>query len=146
MRICACALFLAFCLVASPQNGRVDDDSSRILALESAWNYAELKHDSRALSMLLAETFKYTDADGSFMNKSEWLTHVTKEADQYEQLGNSSMIAHVCGSAAVVTGRYREKINVQGKMVTRSGRFPDTWIHQNAEWRCVASQATLISP
>jgi hypothetical protein len=27
----------------------------------------------------------------------------------------------------------------------RSGRITDIWIQQNAKWKCVASQATLIS-
>ena len=80
------------------------------------------------------------------MNKSQWLAHVKDEVDQYEQLGNSGMVVHVYGNAPVVTGEYREKIKVRGKAVVRSGRFTDTWIQQNGEWKCVASQATLISP
>jgi ketosteroid isomerase-like protein len=122
------------------------DESGRILALEKAWNEAGLKHDARALSMLLAETFAYTDSDGTFMERSQWLAHVKNEVDQYEQLANSGMTAHVYGSAAVVTGKYHEKIRVEGKVIVRAGRFTDTWIQQNAEWKCVASQATLTNP
>ena len=144
--IAGCVLLMAMCLVVGAQNGRVaNDESARILSLENAWNQAEVKHDARALSLLLAETFEYTDSDGSFMNKSHWLAHVKNEVDQYEQLGNSGMTVHVYGNAAVVTGEYREKIKVRGKAVVRSGRFTDTWIQQNGEWKCVASQATLIS-
>ena len=80
------------------------------------------------------------------MDRSQWLAHVKSEADQYEQLGSSGMTAHVYGNAAVVTGKYREKIRIGGKAVVRSGRFTDIWIQQGREWKCVASQATLITP
>jgi len=78
------------------------------------------------------------------VNKRQWLANINNEADQYEQLGNSGMTVHLYGNAAVVTGEYHEKVKVRGKAVARSGRFTDTWIQQNGEWKCVASQATLI--
>src|SRR5713226_4852787 len=146
-RTIGCILLVAICLpIAAQRENVAGDESTRVLSLENAWNQAEVKHDARALSLLLAETFEYTDSDGSFMNKSHWLAHVKNEVDQYEQLGNSGMKVHVYGNAAVVTGEYREKMRVRGKRVMRSGRFTDTWIQQNGEWKCVASQETLIAP
>ena len=94
--------------------------------------------------MLLGETFEYTDSDGTLMDRGQWLAHVKKGADEDEQLGNSGLTAHLYGNAAVVTGKYQEKINVGGKAILRSGRFTDTWIRENAEWKCVASQLTLM--
>ncbi len=32
----------------------------------------------------------------------------------------------------------------KGKPYTRRARFTDTWIKQNGQWKCVASQSTLI--
>ena|SRR5271166_4305769 len=143
----SCVLMVAMCLAADAQNRTADGDTTmRILALENAWNEAELKHDAQALSLLLGETFAFTDSDGSFMNKGQWLSHVKGKVDQYDQLGNSEMKAHVYGDAAIVVGKYREKIKVGGKVILRTGRFTDTWIQQNGEWKCVASQSTLISP
>jgi len=144
--ICGCALLMAICVASAAQDGRGDsDESGRILSLENAWNAAELKHDARALNMLLAEAFTYTNADGTFMDRSQWLGQVKDEKDQYEQLRNSGMTVHVYGNAAVVTGKYREKVKIGGRAIVRSGRFTDTWIRQNGEWRCAASQATLIN-
>jgi ketosteroid isomerase-like protein len=65
--------------------------------------------------------------------------------DHYEQLGSSGMAVHLYGNVAVATGMYREKLTEKGKVVVHSGRFTDVWIQQNGEWKCVASQATLIS-
>jgi len=122
-----------------------NNDEGRILSLENAWNQAETIHNVEAMSMLIGDPFAYTDVDGSFMDRRKWLSHIRNEVDQYEQLGNTGMQVRVYGNAAVVTGDYHERIKIKGKPVIRSGRFTDTWIHQNGEWKCVASQATLMS-
>ena len=121
------------------------DQSARVLSLENAWNQAEVTHDAQALSTLLAETLDFTDDDGRLMNKSQWLAHIRNGVDHYDQLSSSGMSVHLYGNVAVATGMYQYKITEKGKGVMRSGRFTDVWIQQNAKWKCVASQATLIS-
>src|SRR6202021_719736 len=142
-RIAGVILLAAICLTAAAQKGKeTNDQSERILTLENAWNQAEKNHDTKALTMLLGETFDFTDDDGRYMNKREWLAHITKEEDHFEVLGNSGMAVHQFGNVAVATGVYRSKMGT-GRLL--SGRFTDVWIQKNGEWKCVASQATLIS-
>ena len=107
----------AMCLAAGAQDGNaVNEASAMLLSLENAWNGAELKHDAKALDLLLADIFEYTDSDGTFMNRIQWLEHVKKGVDQYDdQLGNSGMTVRVYGNSAVVTGQYRERTKVKGK-------------------------------
>jgi hypothetical protein len=144
--IAGCVLMVATCLAIAAQNGKVaSDESGRIVSLESAWNQAEVQHDARAMGMLLAETFEYTDSDGRFMNRGQWLDLIRNGVDQYEQLGNTGMTVHLYGNVAIVTGGYRERIKSKRNALVRFGRFTDTWIEQNGQWKCVASQATLIS-
>jgi hypothetical protein len=96
--IASCILLVAMCLAIAAQNGKVaSDESGRIVSLESAWNQAEVQHDARAMGMLLAETFEYTNSDGRFMNRSQWLDLVRNGVDQYEHLGNSGMTVHLYG-------------------------------------------------
>ncbi len=136
---------MAFLLMGA-QDVKIDSEKSRtVLTLENAWNQAEVNHDAKALELLLAETFVYTDSDGSFMNRSRWLSHVKLGVDDYQQLSNEDQTAHVYGDTVVVTGAYRERIRIMGKSVLRRGRFTDTWIYRNGRWECVASQATLIT-
>ena len=145
-RTIGCILLVAICLpIAAQRENVAGDESTRVLSLENAWNQAEVKHDARALSLLLAETFEFTDDDGRFMNKSQWLAHIRNGVDHYEQLGNSGMAVHLYGNVAVATGIYQDKIREKGKIVSRSGRFTDIWTRQNGDWKCVASQATLIA-
>src|SRR5258708_3267688 len=130
-------LLVAICLEIAAQPGHeAVDESARILSLENAWNQAEVRHDARALSLLLAETFEFTDDDGHFMDKSQWLAHIKDGVDHYEQLGNSGMAGHFYGDVAIVTGRYKDKMEEKGKVVGRSSRFTDVWTRQNGEGKC----------
>jgi len=142
--ILLCVVVLA-AHTAYTQNRSPAGDQVRIMALENAWNDAEMNHDVAALELLLSDTFVYTDSDGSFVEKNQWLDDIKKAADQYELLANSGTKVVLYDNTAIVTGEYREKIQIKGKFVVRSGRFTDTWIRQGGQWKCVASQSTLIS-
>lgn len=133
------------CAAMCAQNGSSDSDNSgRIMALESAWNQAEVEHDNKAMSLLLADSFQYTDFDGTFMNKNQWLEVVRKSVDQYEELGNSGMLVHIYGNVAIVTGGYRQRLKNKKNAAVRLGRFTDVWVLQYGQWKCVASQSTIV--
>jgi len=90
---------------ATIQNERSDgNESGRILSLENAWNQAETGHNAVAMSMLIADPFAYTDDDGVFMDRPQWLSHIKNDVEQYEQLGNTAMKVQLYGNAAIVTG------------------------------------------
>lgn len=137
-------LLLAAVFVLSQMHLRAQDsDKMRVLALENAWNEAESHNDLKALAQLLAPTFVYTDAEGSFMSKEQLLASI--RASRSTQIVNEGMKAEAYGTAIVVTGSYREQGTENGKAYTRRGRFTDTWILQDGQWLCAASQETLIS-
>ena len=120
-----------------------DSDKARVLALENAWNEAEKHRDANALSALIAPTFAYTDIDGTFLEKEQFLSSI--RASHASQIVNENMRAEAYGNAMVVTGSYREQGSENGKSYTRRGRFTDTWIEKDGQWLCVASQETLIT-
>jgi hypothetical protein len=145
-RLLECVLLVAICVAAAAQSGSTaGDESARVLSLENAWNQAEVTHDAKALSTLLAETFDFTDDDGQFMNKSQWLAYIRNGDAHYAPLGYTGMKVHLYGNVAVATGIYQDKVKEKSKWFVRSGRFTDIWTQQNGVWKCVASQATLIS-
>ena len=67
----ACLLVLLSALLL-----RADDaDQSKLLALENAWNLAQVHRDDKALRSLVSDDYVYTDYDGTVMNKSQsWPT------------------------------------------------------------------------
>lgn len=142
----ASVVFLAFLRMGAQAAKTADEKSEAVINLENAWNYAEEQHDGAALRLLLAETFTYTDYDGTIMDRDQWLRKVESSAKDYQHLSNVEQNARVYGDAVVVIGVYVEKMKIKGKDVDRRVRFTDTWIFQNSHWECVASQSTLTAP
>jgi hypothetical protein len=141
----AAALLVAFLVIGAQSGKTAADKSQSVINLENAWNQAEVRHDGDALKLLLAATFTYTDYDGSFMERDEWLKKVQGESKDYREMANVAQTAHAYGDTVVVTGIYVEKLKIKGKNVDRRVRFTDTWIFENGHWECVASQSTLMA-
>jgi len=132
-------IIAAVCAAAVLYAVAQDSGKARVLALENAWNEAESHRDVNALAGLIAPTFVYTDADGSFRDKQQFLASI--RASGASQIVNEGMKMETYGDVIVVTGSYSEK----GKPYSRRGRFTDTWVEKDGQWLCVASQETLIS-
>src|ERR1700737_5243361 len=73
MRLTLCFLLLSSLLMARDPAKDSDADSGKLIALENAWNQAQLHHDAKALNNLVSDTFVYTDYDGTVMNKAKFL-------------------------------------------------------------------------
>ena len=119
-------------------------DESKILALENAWNQAQLHHDATALDQLLPATFVNTDYDGTVMNKAQFLADLKDPAYQASLVVNQDVKIYSFSNAAVVTGTYHTKGRYKGKPFEHWGRFTDTWLFQDGIWQCVASHSSLI--
>jgi ketosteroid isomerase-like protein len=137
------ALFLC---ATSPfaQDKPASSDEIQIRQLERAWNQAEANQQVNEVSNLVDDTLVYTDYDGSFMNKSEYLKWVAAPDQKADHLFDEGMTVHVYGNAAVVNGIYRESGTNKGKKYVIRSRYTDTWIRRDTIWRCVASHSTLI--
>jgi ketosteroid isomerase-like protein len=119
-------------------------DEGKILALENAWNQAQLHHDANALSQLLPATFVYTDYDGTVQNKAEFLKDLKDPNYQASLVTNENVKIYSYSAAAVVTGTYHTKGKYKGKPFEHWGRFTDMWVFQDGLWQCVASHTYLI--
>lgn len=141
-----CAMLLAATAMGETReqsSGRGDE--AVITTLENAWNLAEARRDVSALNDLLGSNLVYTDIDGSFMNKQQFLDSAKNSPVDGNSIENENVTVHMYGNSAVVTGEYREKGTMHGKPLLRRGRFTDTWVKENGTWLCVASQSTLIT-
>jgi len=125
------------------------DDSSHgsktlLLALENAWNKAQLQHDSKALDGLLAESFISTDNDGVFMTKAQFLVDNSDLSYAASLMTNSDEQVFLYENAVVVAGTYHAKGSYKGKPFDHYGRFTDTWIYANGKWLCVATHTSAL--
>ena len=118
-------------------------DSAKIIAMENAWNQAELTNDAPAVQLLLADDFVMTTAEGTLYNKAQIVASVRDKSYQPEVLQSSDMVIHAHGTTVVVTGAYYEKGVDKGKPWERRGRFTDTWVFTSGRWQCIASQFSV---
>jgi len=139
-----CVLLTIFSLSAPSRPSDSSIHESKLLALENAWNQAQLHHDSKALDSLVSDTFVYTDYDGTVMNKAQFLADLRDPTYRATLITNEGMKVFSYQDMAVVIGRYHTKGSYKRKPFEHYGRFTDTWVYQDTMWRCVASHTSLI--
>ena len=136
--------WLAFNLPATAQLPKSNASETQLMALENAWNQAQIHHDDGALANLVGEKFIYTDTDGSVLDKAQFLKD-SKDPDYKATLvANDNVKVDLYDNAAVVSGRYHAKGTYKAKPFDHYGRFTDTWIYLKGQWQCVASHTTLL--
>ena len=143
MRLAVTAGIIAL-LLAPLARAAEQADETKILALENAWNQAQLHHNSTAVASMISESFVYTDYDGTVMNKTQFLADLKDAFYRANLIENDNVKVFTYSGAAVVIGIYHTKGNYQGKPFEHWGRFTDTWLFQNKLWLCVASHTSLI--
>ena len=119
-------------------------DESKLIALENAWNQAQLHHDAKAVEDLIGDSFVYTDYDGSVMNKAQFLADLQDPAYRATLIANENVKVFPYENVAVVVGTYHTKGSYKRQPFEHYGRFTDTWIYHNFTWQCVASHTNLI--
>jgi hypothetical protein len=142
------SLFLGLALHAAAQTTPLSNSSeqaSKLIALENAWNQAQLHHDSGALNSLVGEAFVYTDTDGTVMNKSQFLADAEDPNYHATVMSNENIKVYPYPNTAIVVGTYHAKGTLKGKPFDHYGRFTDTWIYLKGIWQCVASHTTLAT-
>jgi ketosteroid isomerase-like protein len=146
LRIVAIALlsFAAALITAAQEKTDASADKSMILALESAWNQAEIHHDASAATAIIADTFISIDHHGVILNRSQYLAGLKDLSFKPEEIVNPDTSVYLYGDVAIATSGYRTKGTDSGKPFVHRGRFTDAWIKRNGEWKCIADQETLI--
>ncbi|MBI3476066.1 MAG: nuclear transport factor 2 family protein [Acidobacteria bacterium] len=138
-------LVLACAMVADAQAPVRDAkaEKSMLIALENAWNQAQIHRDGEALSRLIADKFVYTDWDGTLLNKAQFITGSKDPSVDTTLVANNDVDVHFYPGFAIVTGAYHAKGTNRGKPFDHYGRFTDTWISSDGQWQCVASHTNL---
>ncbi|HEY7095962.1 MAG TPA: nuclear transport factor 2 family protein [Terriglobales bacterium] len=139
------AILMLTLSVAHAQDSRRSDEGKLVLALDNSWNRALEAKDIKALDLLLADTLKSVDIDGSMQSKAEFLASI--KAPDYHPPAHSvteESSVEVYGDSAVVVGIFRTTGVDRGRKYVKRERFVDTWTRNNGTWKCVATVAVLI--
>jgi hypothetical protein len=141
------ALFVPLLLALSVgAQGQLSDSAanvSKLIAIENAWNMAQLHYDAKALDSLMGDKFVYTDYDGTVMNKAGFVADLKDPSYAAKLMVNSDVAVHIYQNAAVVIGAYHTRGTYKGKPFDHRGRFTDMWIYHDNRWQCVASHTNL---
>jgi ketosteroid isomerase-like protein len=137
-------LLLTMLASAQVRSKSTDAERSKLIALENAWNQAQIHRDGPALESLLADTFVYTDWDGTVMNKSRFIADTKDPSVETTLVANEGVDVYFYPGTAVVTGAYHAKGKSKGHPFDHHGRFTDTWIEMNGQWICAASHTNLV--
>jgi ketosteroid isomerase-like protein len=145
------ALLLAALLVCagtSASYAQQDSDSdsdaeSKIVAMEHVWAQAYTVKDPRALARILDDAFICVASDGRQMNKAQVMADVMTSTAL--QVLTESMLVHLHGDTAIVSGTFRTKGMEHGKPFARRERFVDTWLYKNGKWVSLTTMVTLAA-
>jgi ketosteroid isomerase-like protein len=112
---------------------------SKIVAMERMWVQAYASKDPKALERILDDTFVNVNADGNLQSKADVLAEVRKSTEQFVM---ESMVVHLHGDTAIVTGVFLVKEAERGKLSAWRERFVDTWVYKGGQWVSIAGVVT----
>ena len=122
-------LTLGFVLLRSLLMARhpADDntaDASRLIALENAWNQAQLHHDAKAVSHLVSDGFVYTDYDGTVMNKAAFLKDLKDPDDRASLIANDESESFHMSMQLLWSGRTTPREPTSASPSSTTGALP----------------------
>ena len=137
------ALLACVGIWAGPVAGDTDSDvEAKVLAMQHMWGQAYVSKDPKALERILDDAFVNVDSDGILQTKAAVVAEVrTSTAVQFL---TESMVVHLHGDAAIVTGVFQIKGVDHGKPYAQRERFVDTWLYKDGQWVSIAGFVTRI--
>ena len=118
------------------------DVEAKILATQHMWGQAYVSKDPKALERILDDAFVNVDSDGILQTKAEVVAEVnTSTAVQFL---TESMVVHLHGNVAIVTGVFEIKGVDRGKPYAQRERFVDTWLYKDGQWVSIAGLVTRL--
>lgn len=118
------------------------DVEAKVLATQHMWGQAYVSKDPKALERILDDAFVNVDSDGILQTKAEVVAEV--RTSTVVQFLTESMVVHLHGNTALVTGIFQLKGVDRGKPYAQRERFVDTWFHKNGQWVSIAGLVTRI--
>lgn len=110
----------------------------RLIQLDKAWTFAELKGDKKAAAELIADDYTGTTQRGVVENKQQYLASLAANADSVK---SGDYQIRVFGNTAIMT----HSGTVEG---VRNMKFRSThiWMKRGGKWLIVAHHGSPVMP
>jgi Domain of unknown function (DUF4440) len=102
-KIASLLLLLPLSLAIGQHSAESSRKDSPVIGLENAWRQAELHHDMKAASAMLADSFFYIDAEGGLETRAEYVAGIGVKSYHPEELKNEDLKVVMYGDTAIVT-------------------------------------------
>jgi ketosteroid isomerase-like protein len=116
-----------------------------ILKLEKDWDSATLKGDAAFLERIYASDIFITNSDGTISTGAQDIAAFKSGETVYTTSVSDNMKVHIYGDTVVVSGRNTTTGKEKGKVFSRQTFWTDTWVKIAGQWKCAATQGTLIA-
>ena len=120
------------------------DAAAKLIAMEHLWAQSYVNKDPKALERILDDDFVNVETDGKIQTKGEILAEV--KIAGASQFLTESMVVHLHGDTAIVTGIFLIKGVERGKPYAERDRFVDTWFRKKGQWVSMAGLVTRVEP
>lgn len=139
-------------LMITPSFGQAKDRSNKesgnveqaLMHIEQEMVDALLKGDVSANERYLADTYIFTDPDGTVMDKTRMVADLKSGDLKFESSKVDDMKVQGFGNAAVVTYGTTDKGTYKGKDLSGRYRWTDVFVKRNGRWQIVATQGTRV--
>lgn len=127
-------LYVSSIAFSQYKKGSVEE---KLIELDRAWTFAELKGDKRAAAAMVAEDFAGTTQRGEIQNKARYIESVVPNADMVKA---DDYKVTIYGNMAIMTHRS----TVSG---VRNIQFRSThvWMKRGGKWLIVAHHGSQVS-
>jgi ketosteroid isomerase-like protein len=144
-------MLLAFTLMstaATTPTGNTLSDSDQLIANENAWAKASLDGNADRMASYMAEEYveltwetatESAPAHWSSTGKKQWVEAVRRRTEVYTSVKVRNLSVHVQGTVAVVTGEYSQTGTHNGKDISGTGIYANTWLKRDGRWVVVHS-------
>ena len=115
-----------------------------IRALEERRYRAMCEADAKTLDELLGDSLVYTHSNASADSKKSYLDGVRAKKWNYRKIERPEENIQLHGDSAVITGRVRIDILIDGTPKILNSRYLNVWTKGAKGWQMVAWQSTPI--
>jgi len=102
----------------------------------STWSHSDRQ---RSAARVRSAQWASAPAHWSSTRKKEWVEAVRHRTEVYSSVEVRNLTVHLQGTLAVVTGEYSQTGTKNGKDISSTGIYADTWLKRNGHWVVIDS-------
>lgn len=122
----------------------MSDNGQKIIELDKKRMTAMAQKDIATLNALLADDLVYTHSSARIDTKQSLIGAMESGTTVYTAVEPSEVKAQDLGSAVVLTGVARIRVNSNGNALNFGVRFTDVYANNNGQWQMVTWQSTRL--